>query len=94
MLMLIWCFTVYNLCSYILMNWILIATITSWNRPTQTGLKKVVKIAHGVSEFMALESRFKAVKQKNADHYEELVQKAQKQIENRFKLYEQLAKSE
>ena len=43
---------------------------------------------------MALESRFKAVKQTNADHYEELVQKAQKQIENRFKLYEQLAKSE
>ena len=52
------------------------------------------KITKPVSEFMALESRFKAVKQTNAPHYEELVLKAQKQIDQRFKLYERLAKAE
>ncbi len=47
-----------------------------------------------VSEFMDLETRFKAVKQSNEAHYEELVQKAQNQINQRFKLYERLAKGE
>ena len=45
-----------------------------------------------ISEFMDLETRFKVVKQSNQAHYEELVQKAQAQIEQRFKLYERLAK--
>ena len=40
---------------------------------------------------MATETRFKAVKQSNPEHYEELVAKAQAQIEQRFKLYERLA---
>ena len=47
-----------------------------------------------VSEFMETETRFKAVRQSNPEHYEELVQKAQAQIEQRFKLYERLAKGE
>ncbi len=47
-----------------------------------------------VADFMATETRFKAVKQSNPEHYEELVKKAQAQIEQRFKLYERLAKGE
>ena len=44
-----------------------------------------------VADFMATETRFKAVKQSNPAHYEELVAKAQAQIEQRFKLYNRLA---
>lgn len=44
-----------------------------------------------VADFMATETRFKAVKQSNPEHYEELVKKAQAQIEQRFKLYEKLS---
>ena len=47
-----------------------------------------------IAEFMELETRFKAVKQSNKEHYDELVQKAQQQIDQRFKLYERLAKGE
>lgn len=47
-----------------------------------------------VSEFMATETRFKMVKQMNEEHYEKLVQKAQDQIDRRFKLYERMAKNE
>lgn len=47
-----------------------------------------------VSDFMAGETRFKFVRQQNPDHYEELVQRAQKQINDRFKLYEKLAKND
>ena len=47
-----------------------------------------------ISEFMATETRFKAVRQSNADHYNKLVLKAQEQIDKRFKLYERLAKNE
>ena len=47
-----------------------------------------------VSEFMETETRFKAVRQSNPEHYEELVKKSQAQIEQRFKLYERLAKGE
>ncbi len=47
-----------------------------------------------VAEFMALETRFKAVKQSNPENYERLVQKCQEQIDSRFKLYERLAKGE
>lgn len=47
-----------------------------------------------VSEFMALETRFKAVRQTNPENYERLVQMAQTQIEQRFKLYERLANGE
>ncbi len=46
-----------------------------------------------VADFMATETRFKAVKQSNPAHYEELVAKAQAQIEQRFKLYNRLANS-
>lgn len=46
-----------------------------------------------VADFMATETRFKAVKQSNPTHYEELVAKAQAQIEQRFKLYNRLANS-
>ena len=46
-----------------------------------------------VADFMATETRFKAVKQSNPEHYEELVAKAQAQIEQRFKLYNRLANS-
>ena len=46
-----------------------------------------------VADFMATETRFKAVKQSNPTHYEELVAKAQAQIEQRFKLYNKLANS-
>ncbi len=52
------------------------------------------KPTKSVAEFMALETRFKAVKQTNPAHYEELVQKSQAQIEKRFKLYERLAQGE
>ncbi len=44
-----------------------------------------------VSEFMATETRFKVIKQQNPEHYEALVQKAQKQIDERFKLYQKMA---
>ncbi len=47
-----------------------------------------------VSEFMASETRFKMVKQMNEEHYEKLVQKAQEQIDRRFKLYERMAKND
>ncbi len=47
-----------------------------------------------VAEFMALETRFKAVKQSNPENYDRLVQKCQEQIDGRFKLYERLAKGE
>ncbi len=47
-----------------------------------------------VAEFMETETRFKAVKQSNPEHYEALVEKAQEQINQRFKLYERLAKGE
>ena len=47
-----------------------------------------------VAEFMETETRFKAVRQSNPEHYEELVKKSQAQIEQRFKLYERLAKGE
>ena len=47
-----------------------------------------------VAEFMETENRFKAVRQSNPKHYEELVQKAQAQIDQRFKLYERLAKGD
>ena len=43
---------------------------------------------------MDLETRFKVVKQSNPEHYNELVQKSQEQINKRFKLYERLAKGE
>lgn len=46
-----------------------------------------------VADFMATETRFKAVKQSNPEHYEKLVAKAQAQIEQRFKLYNRLANS-
>lgn len=52
------------------------------------------KITKPVQELMELEARFKAVKQANPQNYEALVQKSQQQIEQRFKLYERLAKSE
>ncbi len=47
-----------------------------------------------VAEFMEQETRFKAVQRANPTHYEELVKKAQEQIDQRFKLYERLAKNE
>ena len=47
-----------------------------------------------VAEFMETENRFKAVRQSNPKHYEELVEKAQAQIDQRFKLYERLAKGD
>lgn len=47
-----------------------------------------------VAEFMEQETRFKAVQRANPAHYEELVKKAQEQIDQRFKLYERLAKNE
>ncbi len=47
-----------------------------------------------IAEFMANETRFKFVRQQNPAHYEELVRRAQAQIDERFKLYEKLAKAE
>ncbi len=47
-----------------------------------------------VADFMANETRFKFVRQQNAEHYDELVQMAQKQIDERFKLYEKMAKND
>ncbi len=47
-----------------------------------------------VAEFMETETRFKAVKQSNPEHYDILVKKSQEQINQRFKLYERLAKGE
>lgn len=47
-----------------------------------------------VSELMDLETRFKFVKQQNPEHYQKLVEKAQKQIDERFKLYEKLAQTD
>ena len=52
------------------------------------------KPVKSVAEFMANETRFKFVRQQNPTHYEELVEKAQKQIDERFKLYEKLAKND
>ncbi|MBQ8557265.1 MAG: pyruvate:ferredoxin (flavodoxin) oxidoreductase [Alphaproteobacteria bacterium] len=52
------------------------------------------KIIRPVSEFMDTETRFKAIRQSNLEHYEKLVQKAQEQINKRFRLYERLAKNE
>ena len=43
---------------------------------------------------MATETRFKVIKQQNPDHYDRLVDEAQKQIDKRFKLYERMAKNE
>ena len=47
-----------------------------------------------VADFMANETRFKFVRQQNPEHYEQLVQRAQKQIDERFKLYEKLVQNE
>lgn len=47
-----------------------------------------------VAEFMATETRFKVVNKQTPDHYEELVKRAQEQVDKRFKLYERLAKGE
>ena len=52
------------------------------------------KPTKSIAEFMELETRFKVVKQSNPDHYNELVQKSQEQVEKRFKLYERLAQGE
>ena len=58
--------------------------------PFQLDSKPIKSIA----EFMELETRFKVVKQSNQAHYDELVQRAQAQINQRFKLYERLAKGD
>ena len=47
-----------------------------------------------IADFMATETRFKVIKQQNPDHYDRLVDEAQKQIDKRFKLYERMAKNE
>ena len=66
-------------------------------RRTEQGLNPFQldsKPTKSISEFMDLETRFKVVKQSNPEHYNELVQKSQEQINKRFKLYERLAKGE
>lgn len=45
-----------------------------------------------ISEFMDSENRFQIVKKKNPEHYQILVDKAQKQVKEKWKLYEYLAK--
>ncbi len=44
-----------------------------------------------VADFMATETRFKFVKQQNPEHYEDLVKQAQKQVDDRWAFYTQLA---
>ncbi len=44
-----------------------------------------------VADFMATETRFKFVKQQNPEHYEELLKQAQKQVDDRWAFYKQLA---
>ncbi len=44
-----------------------------------------------ISEMMSVETRFKFVKQQDPAHYEELVQRAQKRIDSRWRLYLKLA---
>ncbi len=46
-----------------------------------------------VADFMATETRFKVVQKANPENYAKLVEKAQEQIEKRFKLYDRLAKN-
>ena len=44
-----------------------------------------------VADFMATETRFKYVKQQNAEHYEELLKQAQAQVDERWAFYNKLA---
>ena len=44
-----------------------------------------------VAEFMETETRFKYVKQQNAEHYEELLKQAQAQVDERWAFYNKLA---
>ena len=47
-----------------------------------------------VADFMATETRFKYVKQQDPAHYEELLKQAQKQVDDRWAYYKQLAEEE
>ena len=47
-----------------------------------------------VADFMATETRFKYVKQQDPAHYEELLKQAQKQVDERWAYYKQLAGEE
>ena len=47
-----------------------------------------------VEDFMATETRFKFVKQQNPEHFKELAEKAQKRTDERWMLYQKLAKGE
>ena len=44
-----------------------------------------------VADFMATETRFKYVKQQNAEHYEQLLKQAQAQVDERWAFYNKLA---
>ena len=44
-----------------------------------------------VADFMATETRFKYVKQQNAEHYEQLLKQAQAQVDERWAFYTKLA---
>ena len=44
-----------------------------------------------VADFMATETRFKYVKQQNAENYEKLLKQAQAQVDERWAFYNKLA---